>query len=49
MMPIIGKQEVTVVPSAKTGKDVQALEESCKKDEHLLIGDTVKFLHYFLF
>ena len=49
MMPVIVKQDVTVVPSAKTGKDVQAFEGSCEVDDHLLIAGTGKFMHYFLF
>lgn len=49
MMPVIGKQEVSCVPSAKSGKHVPVLEESCKKDKHVLIAGTGKFLHHILF
>lgn len=48
-MRIIGKQEATVVPSAKTGKDVYKPEQCDEVGEHVLIAGTVQFLHYVLF
>ncbi len=48
-MHIIGKPEVSVVSSAKTGKDVQVLQECYEVYKHLLVAGTIKFLHHVLF
>ena len=40
MMRIIGKQEVTVVSSAKTGKDVHKAEKFDEAGKYVLIAIT---------